>query len=92
MALIEKYAFRACTITPLQHAVSVTGPCHSCGKEVSVAVDPVDLERWRGGSYVQDCFPYLGAAEREFLISGICGACWDEMFPPETEDDGDYGD
>lgn len=92
MALIEKYAFRACKIVPLQHAVNVTGPCHACNKEISVACSPADLEKWRNGGYVQDCFPYLGPAEREFLISGICSKCWDEMFPPEDEDDGDYGD
>lgn len=90
MSLIAKYAFRACKVTPLQnaqHAVSVTGPCYSCGKEVSVACEPTDLERWRNGGFVQDCFPYLGPAEREFLLSGICGACWNDMFPPDEEEE-----
>lgn len=40
-----------------------------------------------GGKHAQDAFPYLSAQEREMLISGICGACWDNLFADEEEDD-----
>ena len=36
---------------------------------------------------MQECFPYLGAAEREFLMSGICGQCWNEMFGDDEEEE-----
>lgn len=99
MSLMEKYVFRKCTVivrhkyrggTNMPRAALVTGQCHACDKEISVEVEPADLDRFREGGFAQDCFRYLSPAEREFLISGICSACWDEMFPPEDEDDGDY--
>ena len=99
MSLLERYVFRACTTvwrhaydksgTNMPRAVKITGPCHECKKEISVEVEPTDLERFRAGDFVQDCFPYLSPAEREFLISGICSVCWDEMFPEVEDDDED---
>lgn len=89
MALMPKYAFRdTCTIenAVLDH-VAVSGPCYSCGKPQTVFVKKADLDRFRNGEFAQDCFPYLPAGEREFLISGICDSCWDEMFPSEDDDD-----
>ncbi len=90
MALMTKYAFRdgICTIenAVLNH-VAVSGPCYACEKPQTVFVKKDDLTRFQNGEFAQDCFPYLPANEREFLISGICGKCWDEMFPSEDEDD-----
>lgn len=89
MAIIVKYAFRGCTVEPVEGAtnsVRVAGPCHECGKPLWVCVAPADLDRFRRGEFAQDCFPYLGPSEREFLISGICDPCWDEMFPSEDDD------
>lgn len=88
MALIEKYAFRGdCAVTPLTDGtVAVSGPCYSCGKKQSVQVDSVAFEKFKSGRFVQDCFPSLPADEREFLISGICSTCWDDMFPSEDDD------
>lgn len=91
--LIEKYAFRdgccevePCTSNPTSMA-KVKGPCYSCNKPQEVGVWPDDLEKFRSGVFAQDCFHYLPPAEREFLISGICGACWDEMFVGFDEDE-----
>jgi hypothetical protein len=41
----------------------------------------------RGGT-VQSIFKDLGADERELLISGTCGECWDKLFPKEDEGEG----
>jgi hypothetical protein len=38
---------------------------------------------------VQALFPQLSAAEREILMTGTHPACWNEMFPPDEEDDPD---
>lgn len=39
--------------------------------------------------HVQDIFPYLKPEERELLISNVCPVCWDDMFPPEDEMEGE---
>lgn len=87
--LIEKYAFRpgVCEVTQADDTyVDVTGPCYACTEPQTVQVKIADLARFRNGGFAQDCFPHLPAAEREFLISGICGKCWDEMFPDAEEE------
>lgn len=56
--------------------------CCVCRKWIALRVDPDDLERHRSGVLVQHAFvtcdgePYLGAAERELFVSGVCGDCW----------------
>jgi hypothetical protein len=90
--LIDKYAFRdgccrldVASVSP-EFQVAVRGPCYSCGKAQEVIVADADLRKFRAGEYAQNCFPYLSAAAREFLISGICEKCWEEMFA-ETEEE-----
>ena len=53
-------------------------------KHINVKQD--DYTKWiydRENHYVQDLFPYLSADERELLVSGVCGKCYDEMFTEE---------
>lgn len=38
---------------------------------------------------IQDIFPNLGAADREFLLTGYTSHDWAVMFPPEADDE-DY--
>jgi len=88
--LVEKYAFRpgCCDVTQADNThADISGPCYSCSKRQTVRITLNDLGRFRRGEYAQDCFPYLSAADREFLISGICGTCWDEMFANPEEDE-----
>jgi hypothetical protein len=93
--LIEKYAFRKdCCQTTWGNAdgknqtLTFRGPCCSCGEQQVVHTVAADAIKFRDGGFAQDCFPDLPAAEREFLISGICGKCWASMFSPEDEDAG----
>lgn len=86
--LIEKFVFRpgCCDVIPgVDDQTDVIGPCHYCGVRQAVTVKSAALEKFRSGGFAQNCFPDLPAAQREFLISGICGTCWDEMFPEEEE-------
>jgi hypothetical protein len=91
--LIEKYAFRqgCCTLDVASLApefkVAVHGPCYHCGEQQEVIVEDAALRKFRAGEFAQDCFPTLPAEQREFLISGICGKCWDEMFGGHEEDE-----
>jgi len=35
---------------------------------------------WKGGMLIQNAMPQLSADEREFLMTGMTPAEWDEMF------------
>ena len=41
---------------------------------------------------IQNIFPYLKPEERELLISNVCPVCWNDLFPPEDEIEGDWSD
>ena len=60
--------------------ITLIGTCPICGKDWEVEVKSSDYMRYMSGAYVQDAFPYLSANERELLISGICGECYDAMW------------
>ena len=72
-----------------EHTYTYVGPCVVTGKEVRVTVKAEDLHKYRRGGYVQDCFPYLSASEREFLISGTSQEGWDILFPKDEDEDED---
>lgn len=56
--------------------------CVRCGRFVAVHVDADDYARHVvHGVYVQDCFPYLSAADRELFITSWCGDCWARWCP-----------
>lgn len=55
-------------------------PCTSCHKDNSLAVHGSGLFKYNRGATVQAAFPELSAAQRELLLSGLCGVCWDALF------------
>ena len=61
--------------------------CQTCGEYREVRVTGEDLVKWdESGQYVQVFFPYLSEDERELLVSGTCGVCFDRMFAdPDAE-------
>lgn len=75
-----KYALNKCDQIKVPEGVKFTGPCYSCKKEISVIVPPDTVDRWLSGNFIQDVLPNHTADEREFLISGTCGPCYDNMF------------
>lgn len=61
--------------------ITVGTECLSCGDVDSVDVRFDDLVARKQGALVQDAFPYLTLAQREFHFqSHICPTCWDRMF------------
>ena len=54
--------------------------CNKCDEQFILRVNLDDVERWENGELIQDALPYLSADERELLISGTCGECFDQMF------------
>lgn len=71
--------------------MNVTITCKSCKKEQNILVaDEAAYARWKesrtkgeAGNYIQNAFPELTPDEREILISGICGTCFDNLFGPD---------
>lgn len=72
--------------TDPEHTYTFTGPCIVTKKQQSVTVKGKDLFAYHGGKMIQDAFPYLSNAEREWLISGMSEEGWDQTFPPEEEE------
>ena len=52
------------------------------GKEHSLSIDVTtqQLEAWYAGELIQNIMPNLTPDEREFLITGITSAEWEETF------------
>ena len=61
--------------------------CQFCQVDHIVMADQMDVANWENGALIQDAMPYLSADERELFISGTCGACFDKMFSPDSEND-----
>lgn len=62
-------------------------PCIHCGQKFTVYISQKDLDEHEAGSgYIQDLMPYLSPGERELLISGTCGPCFDSMFGLDIDD------
>ena len=62
-----------------------TIPCPRCGKQTEITVKGPDLFEYNQGAFIQDAFPYLSAADRERLMSGYCGPCFDSLFAGEDD-------
>lgn len=60
-----------------------TTPCCVCGKQHSFTLNRDKYQRWIMGEHIQNVFPELSIVDREILISGTCGECFDQLFPPE---------
>ena len=62
--------------------------CVRCGEVHKLKLDIRKLNKWlKGKENIQNICPELPAADRELLLSQICGKCWGEMFgKAESED------
>ena len=60
--------------------------CTECKKIVVLPIPKEKLVHWiankRELPLIQDYFPELSIAEREILISGYCGDCFDAIMKP----------
>ncbi len=66
----------------------VTTHCPECKESDSFPVDVDGIVRWQHGEHIQKALPELTATQREQLMTGICGDCWDKLFPDEDDADG----
>lgn len=60
--------------------VEVTLTCRRCECRKAIVTTANDIFAWRDGCSAQEVFSYLTVADREFLISKICGDCFEELF------------
>jgi hypothetical protein len=59
--------------------------CIHCNKNYDIWADPADLTAWSEGELIQVALDYLSDDERELLLSGTCGTCWDKMYGEDDE-------
>ena len=62
------------------HTYEYTGTCVECGKTKTVVVPAREMSKYECGFLMQDAMLSVSANDREFLLSGICGRCFDKMF------------
>lgn len=54
--------------------------CPLCGTEYEMNMTDEQYNKYiEGEDNIQNIFPDWPADEREMLISGICGKCWDQQ-------------
>jgi hypothetical protein len=71
---------------PTLHIVAT---CRHCESKTDIEVTTKGFNNWRyEGVLIQRALPELSINQRELLISGTCGPCFDKMFPEERENNG----
>lgn len=69
----------------MKQPVTIDRKCWMCKTDHVIAVEYLDWVGWKfQGVYAQNAFPFLDDGQRELLISGTCGPCFDEMFTEEA--------
>lgn len=63
-----------------ESTVEVTRVCHLCKTEVKISAPEEGWKAWtRGTAHIQEALWMLSVDDREILISGICGKCFDGL-------------
>lgn len=79
------------TVDELANTAQFVIECQECGTLYSLEVDYQGYLEWRyEGKLLQHALPQNTHDERELLLSGTCGPCYDSMFQfldHEREDD-----
>lgn len=52
-----------------------------------IGVDAEDYARWQLGENIQRAMPYLNAADRDFILTGVTPEEWNEAFAEVVEED-----
>lgn len=61
-------------------AAITTPRCMACGEASIVELTDAEQAALDSGALIQDALPDRTADERELLITGTHGECWDRMF------------
>ena len=60
-----------------------TSPVSGITRTLDLDVTESQLKSWNQGTLIQDAFPQLSSEKREFILTGITDAEWEEFFPEE---------
>lgn len=60
--------------------------CRQCKSLVRLAMPESGWQAYKAGELIQRALPTLTADEREILISGFCGPCYDKLFDDDGAD------
>lgn len=71
-------------VTHNQNCAIIEANCIFCKISHRFELDLELYFQWQSGTPIQQVFPNLDINDRELLISGICGTCFDNQF---TDDD-----
>ena len=67
--------------------------CIICNSVHEINVTAQQYSDWQNGALAQKVFTNLSSDERELLISGVCGKCFDCFFEDDDDDnDNDCND
>lgn len=66
-------------ILTIGNAVQLTVICRLCRTPHEITTARENYIAWLNGKLIQNAMPDLSSAERELLISGKCGDCFDKM-------------
>jgi len=69
------------------HAYTFRAECIWCATPKTITLPAEQLFEYRRGALVQNAFPEMSAEDREFIISGVCPACFDTLREDEPEDE-----
>jgi hypothetical protein len=61
--------------------------CTDCEQLKEFTVRTEHYAAWISGTVIQAAMPEIPEDERELLISGMCGTCFDALFSDEDEDE-----
>ena len=67
--------------------ITIIVECPICHKAYEVSVPFEGFLAWQSGEKVSDAFADCSAEVREALITGVCSDCWDDLFPPEEDEE-----
>lgn len=72
--------------------VTRTSPLTGNTHTLDLPITEEQMQHWKSGALIQDAFPGLSPAEREFILSGITSEEWDATFGSDDADEGEPAD
>lgn len=79
--MAKNYIYKgSCEQDGMLHVV-LEARCTECKIIKQILVDPNGYHKWINGTLIQRALPDLSKENRELLISGFCGSCFDKLFP-----------
>ena len=61
--------------------------CPDCKQVLTVQLPGHLLYKYNQGAHITEVFPAMNNDDRERFITGLCGLCWDKLFPEEEDND-----